>query len=57
MNRDNLSALLLGIAAIALIVGFAIYFNSPVLNKASSSSIAQQKIEKLVSAATIQMVH
>ena len=54
MNRDNLSALLLGIAAIALIVGFAIYFNSPVLNKASSSSIAQQKVEKLVSAATIQ---
>jgi thiol-disulfide isomerase/thioredoxin len=37
-----------------LIAGFGIYFNSPALNKASSSSIAQQKIEKLVSAATTQ---
>src|SRR5919199_1099934 len=54
MNRDNLSALLLGIAVIALIAGFGAYFNSPALNKASSSSIAQQKIEKLVSAATTQ---
>ena len=54
MNRDNLSALLLGVAVITLIAGFGIYFNSPALNKASSSSIAQQKIEKLVSAATKQ---
>jgi thiol-disulfide isomerase/thioredoxin len=54
MNRDNLSALLLGVAVITLIAGFGIYFNSPALNKASSSSIAQQKIEKLVSAATTQ---
>jgi thiol-disulfide isomerase/thioredoxin len=54
MNRDNLSALLLGIAVIALIAGFGVYFNSPALNKASSSSITQQKIEKLVSAATTQ---
>ena len=54
MNRDNISALLLGIAVMALIVGFGIYFNSPTLNKASSSSIAQQKVEKLVSAATTQ---
>src|ERR671932_1553507 len=54
MNRDNLSALLLGIAVIALIAGFGVYFNSPALNKASSSSIAQQKVEKLVSAATTQ---
>jgi thiol-disulfide isomerase/thioredoxin len=54
LNRDNVSALLLGIAVIALIVGFGIYFNSPALNKASSSSIAQQKVEKLVSAATTQ---
>jgi thiol-disulfide isomerase/thioredoxin len=54
MNRDNLSALLLGIAVIALIAGFGVYFNSPALNKASSSSIAQQKVEKLVSAATRQ---
>src|ERR671937_583052 len=54
MNRDNLSALLLGIAVIALIAGFGIYFNNPALNRASSSSIAQQKVEKLVSAATTQ---
>src|SRR5918911_1262259 len=54
MNRDNLSALLLGVAVITLIAGFGIYFNSPALNKASSSSITQQKIEKLVSAATTQ---
>jgi thiol-disulfide isomerase/thioredoxin len=54
MNRDNISALLLGIAAISLIAGFGIYFNSPALNKASSSSIAQQEVEKLVSAATTQ---
>ena len=54
LNRDNVSALLLGIAVIALIVGFGIYFNSPALNKASSSSIAQQKVEELVSAATTQ---
>ena len=54
LNRDNVSALLLGIAVIALIVGFGIYFNNPALNKASSSSIAQQKVEKLVSAATTQ---
>lgn len=54
MNRDNISALSLGIAVIALIAGFEIYFNSPALNKASSSSIAQQKVEGLVSAATTQ---
>jgi thiol-disulfide isomerase/thioredoxin len=53
LNRDNITALLLGIAVIALILGFGIYFNSPALNKASSS-IAQQKVEKLVSAATTQ---
>ncbi len=32
MNRDNLSALVMGIVVIALIAGFAIYFNSPSLN-------------------------
>jgi thiol-disulfide isomerase/thioredoxin len=36
LNRDNVSALLTGIAVIALIAGFAIYFNSPALNSASS---------------------
>jgi thiol-disulfide isomerase/thioredoxin len=32
MNRDNLSALAVGIAVVALIAGFGIYFNSPSLN-------------------------
>ena len=40
----------MAIAVIAIIVGFGIYFNSPSLNKASSSS--QQQLEKVVSAAT-----
>ena len=50
MNRDNASAVAMAIAVIAIIVGFGIYFNSPSLNKASSSS--QQQLEKVVSAAT-----
>ena len=29
MNRDNLSALAVGIAVVALIAGFGVYFNSP----------------------------
>ena len=37
MNRDNISALLTGIAVVSLIAGFAIYFNSPELNKSSSA--------------------
>jgi thiol-disulfide isomerase/thioredoxin len=36
LNRDNVSALVTGIAVVALIAGFAIYFNSPALNSASS---------------------
>jgi thiol-disulfide isomerase/thioredoxin len=36
MNKDNLSALALAIAVVSLIVGFAVYFNSPELNKAAS---------------------
>ena len=35
MNKDNISALLTGIGVVALIVGFAIYFNSPGVNKSS----------------------
>ena len=50
MNRDNVSAVAMAIAVIAIIVGFGVYFNSPSLNKASSSS--QQQLEKVVSAAT-----
>src|SRR6266540_2711594 len=40
MNRDNISALLTGIAVVALIVGFAVYFNNPALNKVSSAQNA-----------------
>jgi thiol-disulfide isomerase/thioredoxin len=36
MNTDNLSALAVGIGVVALIAGFGVYFNSPVLNKAAS---------------------
>jgi thiol-disulfide isomerase/thioredoxin len=52
MNKDNISALIMAIAVVALIAGFAVYFNSPSLNKTSTS--AQQQVEKFVSAATIQ---
>ena len=37
MNRDNISALVMAIAVVSLITGFAIYFNSPYLNKVASS--------------------
>jgi thiol-disulfide isomerase/thioredoxin len=33
MNKDNISALLTGVGVVALIVGFAFYFNNPELNK------------------------
>src|SRR5918995_95820 len=36
MNKDNLSALVMAIGVVSLIVGFAIYFNSPELNKVVS---------------------
>ena len=39
MNKDNISALLTGVAVVALIAGFAVYFNSPELNKQSVGSI------------------
>ena len=35
MNKDNISALLTGVGVVALIVGFAIYFNNPEINKSS----------------------
>ncbi|HEY6885155.1 MAG TPA: thioredoxin family protein [Nitrososphaeraceae archaeon] len=54
MNRDNFSALLVAIAVVSVIISFAIYFNSPNINKASSSSATQQQVEKFVSAATVQ---
>lgn len=39
MNKDNISAVLTGIAVVALIAGFAVYFNSPELNQQSVRSI------------------
>jgi thiol-disulfide isomerase/thioredoxin len=48
MNKDNISALVMAVAVVAIIVGFGIYFNSPALNKARSS----QQLEKFISAAT-----
>ncbi len=50
-NKDNISAAIMAVAVVALIVGFAIYFNNPSLNK-SSNIIQQQKIDKAISAAT-----
>lgn len=44
MNKDNLSALLTGLGVVALIVGFAIYFNNPELNKSSSENNNASKI-------------
>jgi thiol-disulfide isomerase/thioredoxin len=44
----------MAIAVVSVIISFAIYFNSPNVNKASSSSAAQQRVEKFVSAATVQ---
>jgi thiol-disulfide isomerase/thioredoxin len=37
MNKDNFSALVMAIGVVSLIVGFALYFNSPELNKANAS--------------------
>ncbi len=39
MNKDNISAVLTGVAVVALITGFAVYFNSPELNQQSVRSI------------------
>ena len=49
MDRDSINAIAMAIAVVAVIVGFGVYFNSPGLNKVSSS---QQQLEKVVSAAT-----
>lgn len=50
MIRNNISAILTAVAVIALIVGFAVYFNSPELNTAGLASIKQQQqIDKLLS--------
>lgn len=36
MNKDNFSEFVIAIGVVSLIVGFAVYFNSPELNKAVS---------------------
>ena len=41
MNKDNISALLTGVGVVALIVGFAIYFNNPEISKSSLSNSDQ----------------
>lgn len=43
MNTDNLSALAVGVAVVALIAGFGIYFNSPDLNRVSLAAAKQQQ--------------
>ncbi len=47
MNKDNLSALLTGIGVVALIVGFAIYFNNPELNKSSPGNSSANSIRNV----------
>jgi thiol-disulfide isomerase/thioredoxin len=54
MNKDNISALIMAIAVVALMAGFAVYFNSPSLNKASTSAEQQKQVEKFLSAPTTQ---
>ena len=39
MNKENISALLTGVAVVALIAGFAVYFNTPELNIQSVGSM------------------
>jgi len=39
LNKDSVSALLTGVAVVVLIAGFAVYFNSPELNRQSVGSI------------------
>src|ERR671923_1991402 len=52
MNRDNISALVMAITVVAVIVAFAIYFNTSNLNRTAASS--QQQEEKFISAATVK---
>ena len=48
MNRDNINALVMAMTVVvAVIVGFTIYFNNPILNQAWSAQ-QQQKDKGLV---------
>ena len=42
MNKDNLSALVMAIGVVSLIIGFAVYFNSPELNKVIGSGQVEE---------------
>src|SRR5918995_6098215 len=50
MNKDNVSALLTGVAVVTLIVGFAVYFNNPELNQQSVGSINQNSKDEISNA-------
>ena len=54
INKTISARLIIAIAVVALIAGFGVYFNSPGLNKASTTTSTQRQVEKFVSAATIQ---
>lgn len=47
MNKDNISALLTGVVVVALIAGFAVYFNSPELNRQSVGTINSNSKDRL----------
>jgi thiol-disulfide isomerase/thioredoxin len=49
LNKDNISAVLTGVAVVALIAGFAVYFNSPELNQQSLRSINSNSTDGLSS--------
>jgi thiol-disulfide isomerase/thioredoxin len=48
MDRDNASALAVGIAVVVLIAGFGFYFNSPELNK--NTKISEESAKEIVPA-------
>ena len=62
MNKDNISALAVAIAVLALIVGVAIYFNSAGLNKAATGQLGnfvpslQNSTIKLANGTTTQKI-
>ena len=57
MNRDNLSALAVGVGVVALIAGFGIYFNNPDLNKVSGQQDSVVPSGAVQGNGTITKVH
>jgi thiol-disulfide isomerase/thioredoxin len=53
MNTDNLSALVVGVAVVALIAGFGVYFNSPDLNRLSAATGGKQQPDQFVPAVAV----